>query len=68
MFNFAEFIKNNLVSGLQQRCFCNRASEYLCHELFNERADTQADFDEIQAVLYPPEPEKFMTHKVYNTK
>lgn len=58
MFNFAEFIKNNLVSGYNNGVFAIEQVNIYAMNYLMKGQITQADFDEIQLVLYPPEPEE----------
>ncbi len=56
-FNFAEFIKSNLISGYNNGVFAIEQVNIYAMNYLMKGQISQADFDEIQAVLYPPEPE-----------
>ncbi len=56
--NFAKFIKDNLISGYQNGSFTiEQVNIYSMNYLMRGNI-TQEDFDEIQLVLYPPEPDE----------
>jgi len=57
-FNFAEFIKSNLISGYNNGVFALEQVNIFAMNYLMKGQISQVDFDEIQAVLYPPEPEE----------
>lgn len=57
-FDFAEFIKSNLISGYNNRVFALEQVNIFAMNYLMKGQISQADFDEIQTVLYPPEPEE----------
>ena len=57
-FNFAEFIKNNLISGYNNGVFAIEQVNIYAMNYLMKGQISQEDFDEIQNVLYPSEPEE----------
>ncbi len=57
-FNFAEFIKSNLISGYHNGVFALEQINIFAMNYLMKGQISQADFDEIQLVLYPPETEE----------
>ncbi len=57
-FDLATFLKNNLISGFQAGTFDEYQINIFSANYLMKGQISQADFDEIQLVLYPPEPEE----------
>ncbi len=58
MFNLAEFIKTNLSSGFSNGSFTEQQVNIFAINYLMKGQISQSDFDEIQLILYPPEPEE----------
>lgn len=54
MFNMAEFLKDNLISGYLNGSFTLQQVSIFAFNYLSRGQITQQDFDEIQLVLYPP--------------
>ena len=57
-FNFAEFIKSNLISGYHNGVFALEQINIYAMNYLMKGQISQEDFQQIQTVLYPPEPEE----------
>jgi hypothetical protein len=57
-FNLAEFIKDNLISGYNNEVFAIEQVNIFAINYLSKGQISQEDFNEIQTVLYPPEPEE----------
>ena len=57
MFDIAEFIKNNLKSGYDNGSFTYEQVNIYSFNYLSKGQISQADFDEIQLHLTPPEEE-----------
>ncbi len=55
--NLAEFVKTNLISGYQNGSFSAEQVNIYSLNYQMRGIITQADFDEIQLAMNPPEPE-----------
>lgn len=58
MFDLAKFIVDNLTAGYANGSFTQEQVNIFAVNYLLKGQISQADFDEIQAVLYPPEPEE----------
>lgn len=56
-FNFAEFIKSNLISGYNNGTFKEEQVNIFAINYLMKGQISQNEFDEIQSVLYPVEEE-----------
>ena len=57
IFNLAEFIKDNLISGYNNGVFKEEQVNIFAINYLMKGQISQEDFDEIQLVLYPVEEE-----------